>query len=261
MTRQLKLLDQLVSNGRDEFTFTDAKVALGVSTPATANALRQLAAKGLVDRLARGHYAIRPLGSLGTSATTEDLNAAVGAVFEGRSHRIAYLSALSELGLTSHPVRTVYVACTHQVRFTAVGRRPLRSVLEKPGTIHLEADEVGSSWRSTLERALFESALRLDLTGSVERLVEALDAGSRDANPGRIVRLAEAFGDRGRAAERRLASLAHWLNLPLAIDPVVDRGKPIIRLDPRDDHIEWADSRYRVAWNVNVDELRAVVEN
>jgi predicted transcriptional regulator of viral defense system len=261
MTRQLKMIDTLLADGRDEFTFGEAKAALGVSTPATANAIRQLAAKGLVDRLTRGHYAIRPLGSLGTSAATEDLSLVVGAAFEGREHRIAYLSALSQLGLVSHPVRTVYVACTQQVRFTTVSRRPLRSIVERPETIHLEADAIGRSWRSNLERALFDSALRVDLTGGVERLAEALAAGSRDADPKRITRLAKAFGARGRAAERRLASLAQALNLPLSIDPVVVRRQPVIRMDSRDDHVVWTDATYRVAWNTTIDELQAIVGN
>lgn len=261
MTRQLMLIDTLMASGRDEFTFDEARAALDVSPSATANALRQLAEKGLVDRLTRGHYAIRPLGSLGTSAATDDLGLAVGAAFEGREHRIAYLSALSELGLISHPVRSVYVACTQQVRFKTVGKRPLRSIVEKPETIHLETDAVGRSWRSTLERALFESALRVDLTGGVERLAEALAAGSREADPKRIERLAKAFGPRGRAAERRLASLAYALHLPRSDDPEVDKRQPVIRLDPRDDRVEWTDSRFRVAWNTTIDELQAVVGN
>lgn len=261
MTRQLQLVDMLVASGRDEFTFDEARTALGVSPSATANALRQLAEKGLVDRLTRGHYAIRPLGSLGTSAATDDLGLAVGATFERREHRIAYLSALGELGLVSHPVRTVYVASTQQVRFKAVSKRPLRSILEKPETIHLEAEAVGRSWRSSLERALFESALRVDLTGGAERLAEALAAGARDADPKRIQRLVKAFGARGAAAERRLASLAHALDLPLALDPAAGKRQPVIRLDGRDDHIEWTDGRFRVAWNTSIDELQAVVGN
>lgn len=261
MTRQLQMIDTLLANGKDDFTFNDAKAALGVSTPATANALRQLALKGLIDRLTRGHYAIRPLGSLGTSAATESLPLVVGATFQGKDHRIAYLSALSELGLVSHPVRTVFVACTHQVRFTSVSRRPLRAIVERPETIHLEVDAVGRSWRSNVERALFDSALRVDLTGGVERLAEALAAGAREADPKRIRRLAKAFGARGKAAERRLASLAHALNLPLSLETTVDKAKPVIRLDVGDDRIEWTDARYRVAWNVTIDELQAIVRN
>jgi len=259
MTRQLDLIDTLLVDGREAFTFSEAKAALGVSTPATANALRRLAANGLVDRLTRGHYAIRPLGSLGTSAATDNLASAVGAAFEGREHRIAYLSALSELGLVAHPVRTVFVACTHQVRFTAISTRPLRSVVERPETIHLEAEVIGRSWRSTVERALFDSALRVDLTGGVERLAEALVAGSRYADPKRITHLVRTFGGRGRAAERRLASLALALDLPLALDPAVGKRQPMIRLDPRDDRATWTDSRYRVAWNTTVDEVRSIV--
>jgi predicted transcriptional regulator of viral defense system len=261
MTRQLELIDTLLSEGRDEFTFEDAKAHLGVSTEATANALARLNKKGLVDKLARGHYAIRPLGALGTSATTDDLSVAVGAAFEGRAHRIAYLSALAEHGVLSHPVRTIYVACTEQVRFSTISRRPLRLVAEKPDTIHLEAEAVKKSWRSSLERALFECALRVDLVGSVQRLAEAVAAGAPDADGARITRLASAFGTRGRAAERRLASLAAALRLPLTLTPEVGKRRPMIRLDTRDDRVAWNDTRFRVTWNTTIDELQAIVGN
>jgi predicted transcriptional regulator of viral defense system len=261
MTRQLELIDTLLSEGRDEFTFEDAKAHLGVSPEATANALARLSKNGLVDKLARGHYAIRPFGALGTSAATEDLGFAVGAAFEGREHRIAYLSALSELGVLSHPVRTIYVACTERVRFSTLSRRPLRLVAEKPETIHLEAEAVKNSWRSSLERALFECALRVDLVGSVERLAQAVASGSRDADSARIARLATAFGTRGQAAQRRLASMATTLQLPLTLSPEVGKRQPVIRLDPRDDRIAWTDTRLWVAWNTTIDELQAIVGN
>jgi predicted transcriptional regulator of viral defense system len=261
MTRQLELIDTLLSEGRDEFTFEDARAHMGVSTEATANVLARLSKKGLVDKLARGHYAIRQLGALGTSAATEDLSLAVGAAFEGREHRIAYLSALGELGVLSHPVRTIYVSCTERVRFSTVSRRPLRLVVEKPVTIHLEAEAIKNSWRSSLERALLECALRVDLAGGVERLAEAVASGSPDADSARIARLAIAFGTRGRAAERRLASLAAALHLPLTLTPQVGKRQQVIRLDPRDERVAWTDTRLRVAWNTTIDELQAVVGN
>jgi predicted transcriptional regulator of viral defense system len=258
---QLDVLDTLVTRGQNEFTFHDAHQAWGASVSATANMLRRLGEKGLVDRVLRGHYAIRPLGSLGTSVATEDLALAVGTAFEAYPHRISYASALGELGLLSHPVRTAYVACTKQVRFTTVSRMPLRVVIEQPKTIHLEAESIGKTWRSSLERALFESAMRVDLLGSVERLAEALAAGAREAKPTCVKRLSKAFGARGLAAERRLASLAGALDLPLALAPKVGKRQPIIRLEPRDDQVAWTDARYRVAWNRSVDELRAIIEN
>jgi len=261
MTRQLELIDTLLSEGRDEFTFEDARARLKVSTEATANFLARLSKKGLVDKLARGHYAIRPLGALGTSLATEDLGVAVGAAFEGREHRIAYLSALDELGVLNHPVRTIYVACTERVRFSTVSRRPLRLVVEKPETIHLEAEAVKNSWRSSLERALFECALRVDLIGGAERLADAIASGSLDADSVRISQLARNFGARGLAAERRLASIATALQLPLTLTPEVSKQHQVIRLDPRDDRVAWTDTRFRVAWNTTIDELQAVVGN
>jgi predicted transcriptional regulator of viral defense system len=259
MIRPLELIDNLVAEGRHQFTFQEAMAALRVSPTSAANALRRLQDKGLIDRVTHGVYAIRPLGSLGTSAAAEDLPLAVGSALRGTKHRIAYATALSEHGLLSHPVRTIYVACTRQVRIDTLSRRPLRVVIERDTTIQLGAEQVGLSWRSTMERALFESALRLDLVGGVERLAEALARGAADADPVRIRRLVRPFGARGRAAERRLGSLSRALDLPLDVDPKVAPRRPIIRLDPRDARTTWVDERYRVAWNVDVDELRSVV--
>ena len=50
-------------------------------------------------------------------------------------------------------------------------------------------------------------------------------------------------------------------DLTLDLGPKVSSARPIIRLDPQNDHIEWIDSAMRVAWSTSVDELRAVVEN
>lgn len=261
MIRQLELINSLVAEGRREFTFEEAVAALQVSPSAAANVLRRLQDKGLIDRVTQGVYAIRPLGSLGTSAVTDDLPLAVGAAFRGLDHRIGYLTALSEHGYLSHPVRTIYIACTRQVRIEKVSRRPLQVVIEKPSTIHLSAEKVGLSWRSTVERALLECALRLDLVGSVERLAEALAQAAEDVSTKRIHRLATALGPKGLAAERRLASLSQALELPLDIDPRLTPRRPFIQLDPSDNRQEWLDERYRVAWNVDVDELRSVVSS
>jgi predicted transcriptional regulator of viral defense system len=261
MIRPLELINSLVAEGRLEFTFEEAVAALQVSPTAAANALRRLRDKGLIDRLTQGVYAVRPLGSLGTSAVTDDLPLAVGAAFRGLDHRIGYLTALSEHGLLSHPVRTIYVACTRQVRIEKVSHRPLQVVTEKPSTIHLGAEKVGLSWRSTVERALFECALRLDLVGGVERLAEALAQAAGDVSSSRIHHLGIAFGPKGRAAERRLASLTQALELPLDLDPQLPPRRPFIQLDPSDNGQEWLDDRYRVAWNVDVEQLRSVVGN
>jgi len=208
MVRSLDLVDTLVAAGREDFTFEAARTILGVPSPATAKVLRQLRDQGFVERLSRSHYAIRPLGLLGTSATADDLPLAVAAAFDGRQHRIAYLSALAELGLLTHPARTVVVACTQQVRRHHLGRRPLRVVIERSTTIHLGAETMGRSWHSGVERAVFECALRVDLVGGPEALASALQRAASTIRARRLAPLVKAFGPRGVAAERRLASLA-----------------------------------------------------
>lgn len=259
MARQLGFIDELLAQGRQEFTFRAAQEMLNTSASATANVLHSLREKGLVDRLSRGHYAIRPLGSLGTSAVTDNLAGSVAAIFDGVDHRIGYLSALGELSLVTHPVRTVQVACTRQVRISTVGKRPLQTIIERPQTIHLETDRVGGSPMSNLHRAVFESALRVDLVGGSQILAEALGNGYRDLDLDAIERLVRAFGARGRAAERRLASIAKALGVPVQLDPAVGPRQPLIRLDPRDDHDEWIDRHFRVAWNISPDEAWGVV--
>ena len=261
MARSLDLVDALVASGREDFTFEEARFILGVPSPATAKVLRQLRHQGFVDRLSRSHYAVRPLGLLGTSATADDLPLAVAAAFDGHQHRIAYLSALGELGLLTHPARVVTVACTRQVRRDHLGGRPLRVVIERSTTIHLGAEAIGRSWRSGVERAVFECALRVDLVGGPEALASALERAASAIRPRRLAPLVKVFGPRGAAAERRLASLARALDLPLDLEPRVSPSRPIIRLDPQDDHIEWVDREMRVAWSTSVDEIRAVVEN
>lgn len=258
MLRHMELVNTLAANGHEVFGFEDAREILGGSASATANTLRRLRENGLVDRLARGRYAIRPLGVLGTSTVSDDLTLAVGGAFPDVDHRIGYLSALGELGLLTHPVRTVFVACTRQVRVQSVSKRRLHVVIERPETIHIGADRIGPSWRSGAERALLDCAMRVDLAGGSERLAEAV-AAAAEADPGKIAEIASRFGDRGLAAIRRIASLARALELPLQLEPgAVDR-KPVVRLDPGDDHVDWVDPVFRVAWNAEADELRSVV--
>jgi predicted transcriptional regulator of viral defense system len=259
MARELDLVDQLVAEGRDEFTFRDAVAILGGSPTAVANTMNRLIEKGLVERVIRGRYAIRPLGSLGTSSAAEDVSLAVGTAFASHEHRIAYLSALDDLGVLTHPVRAIFVACTQQVHWDTIGGRPLRLIVERPATIHLEAEQVRHSWRSTLHRALFECAMRVDLTGSVERLAEVLAVSAGHIDKSGLTRLVRAFGPRGQAATRRLASLADALAVPFPLPLEVDKRRPVIHLDPRDDRVEWIDGRYRVAWNTTINELRAVI--
>src|SRR4051812_13642566 len=64
-TTGLQLLDELVAEGLMQFTANEAAVRLGRSRTGTANLLRRLLREGLVDRVRRGHYAIRQLGTLG----------------------------------------------------------------------------------------------------------------------------------------------------------------------------------------------------
>ena len=72
--------------------------------------------------------------------------------------------------------------------------------------------------------------------------------------------LAQVFGPRGLAAERRLGSLAHALDIPLHLAPGAGH-RPVVRLDPRDEQVSWVDHTFGVTWHLGADELRAVTGN
>ena len=55
------------------------------SKTATANLLKRMQTASLIDRVRRGHYAVRQLGVLGTPAAAEDVALSVGAALKGLS--------------------------------------------------------------------------------------------------------------------------------------------------------------------------------
>lgn len=79
----LALANELVAEGHSTFTFEEVEKRLGKSKTATANLLKRMEKAGLIDRVRRGHYAVRQLGVLGTPASAEDVALAVGAALGG----------------------------------------------------------------------------------------------------------------------------------------------------------------------------------
>ena len=60
----LALANELIAEGRSTFTFREVEQRLGKSKSATANLLKRMEIAGLIDRVRRGHYALRQLGVL-----------------------------------------------------------------------------------------------------------------------------------------------------------------------------------------------------
>ena len=143
MAKQLELLDELVSTGRETFEARDVQELGNLSPQAATNLLSRLVEHGLVDRVARGRYALRPVGVLGTRAASEDIALAVAAAFGRQPHRIAYRSALDFHGLLEHPSRQIIVALAKQTSVKRVSGRPLRPVIELPSRITVGSTPAG----------------------------------------------------------------------------------------------------------------------
>lgn len=254
----LSFLNDLVADGRSTFTFAEAVSKLGRSRSATANFLGRMVRKGLLDCVRRGHYAIRPLGVLGTSAASEDIALAVGAAFSDRAHRIGYRSALDEHSLVTQPVRMIHVALTGRTRTKRISNRPLRVVIESPGAISVGVVSQGGAQRSDLERSLLDGGARPDLV-SPACLAEALVAAAGRVDVARLMEHARHLA--WATAVRRIGSLSDALE----ISGLAGRLEPLgpltgdIALEPRSEApTEWRDERWRVRWSQTREELRSV---
>ncbi len=256
----LALANDLVAEGRLTFTFKDAEKRLGKSKTATANLLKRMENAGLVDRVRRGHYAVRQLGVLGTPAAAEDLALCVGAALKGLPHRIAYQNALYEHDLVVHPARTIQVATARRVRTRRLSGRPLRIVIEPPEKLDVGRVPWGTSYLSDHHRAVLDAAQRPSLVGGVEVLAGAFATAAPELRVDTLMEYARRLG--WAAALRRLGSLADALALE-PLDGTLTPIKPItadLDLEPGiDERTVWRDKRWRVRWPRTVNEILAVI--
>jgi predicted transcriptional regulator of viral defense system len=248
----LELLNRFVAAGRTTFTTGDVSDSLGLSASGTSNFLTRLVNDGLVDRVSRGHYAIRPIGRLGTSAAAEQTALAVAAVFSRRSHRIAYRSALAHHGLIVHPARVIQVACPELVRIAELSGRQLQIINETANTVDVGAVDAGYGARvSILERALLDSARRVELVGGLDVVAEAVETGAPDVDTQLLVDQARTV--RASPALRRLASVARVLDLDGLAHALVTGANiaatpvPADPAEPRP--TVWTDSEAGVVWS------------
>jgi predicted transcriptional regulator of viral defense system len=260
--RTLQLLDDKLTTGQTGLTTREVRERLGLSPQAASNLLSRWREAGLVDRVAPGHYAIRQLGLLGTRAASEDVALAVGALFAGEPHRIAYRSALDHDGLLTHPARTIQVACPREVTVKQLSGRPLQTIIEPETTVLVGAEEAGhGAWVSSVERSLLDGAARMDLIGGANVLAEALSAAQPD--PADFQRLAQEIG--AAAPLRRIGSLADQLPVASLADQLQPLAAPTsdIQLEPRNPAAgggAFRDRKWRVVWAQSPSEIAEGLE-
>jgi predicted transcriptional regulator of viral defense system len=254
----IRLVDQLASEGRTDVSAIEVRERLGLSPQAASNLLSRLARDGLVERVRRGFYLLHPLGELGVAGLASDrLAEVVVMAVGGRDHRICFRTALHEHGLLTRGGQRVQVAVTRRLFVTAVGGRPLESIIEKSATIHVGAQQHDRAMISTIERALLESAQTPRRVGGISVVAEAL--ASAEPNPSAVVELSVAL--RLDTALRRLVSLDRQLGLgKLTGIELPERHLRPLRLDPTDDCADGpVDTDAGVRWPGAVEELAQVV--
>jgi predicted transcriptional regulator of viral defense system len=256
----LKLLDEFVSDGLTQFTSADAAVRLGRSAAATGNLLARLVRDGLLDRVRRGHYAIRQLGTLGTTAAAENVLLSVAAGFGDVRHRVGYRTALDQLDLLAHPSRSIQVALAKPTRSETLSGRRLTIVQEPEAAIEVGAKKQDGVFISDLERSLLDAAARPELVGGIAVLAEALGAASsRGVDADRLTNYARALS--WGPALRRIGSLADTLHIAGLAGRLEPLTKPSsdIDLEPGHEASSYRDAKWWVRWDHSPSELQNVL--
>ena len=260
-TRYIELLDELVGEGKEAFTTRDVEEQGHLSPQAASNLLTRLVDHGLVDRVARGHFVIRPFGALGTRAAAEDIALPVGAVFADKPHRIAYRSALDWHGLLEHPTRRIILAVDKRPTLRELSGRSVRFVIEQTDRIERGAIDAGHGARvSSVERAFLESAARPTLAGGIQVVAVAL--ARSNANPTTLVEIARDLGM--RRALHRLGSIAETLEIePIShgLEPLssIGRAIPLDDAEAGEAETSWRDDKWGVLWPLSIQELAETV--
>ena len=246
MTR-LTFLDELASEGRLVFTAQELREQFGLSPQAASNLVKRWRDAGLIDVVRRGVYALRPFGRMGTRVASEDVALAVAATFRDKQHRIAYLSALDYHGLLDHPARAIQVASPHRLRASTISGRRLELIYEPSSTVLLGSVRTpNDAYVSTPDRALIDTAARLDLVGGAEVLIEVMRSYQFDQQA--VQELAEELN--ASASVRRIGSVARQLQIsPLTKLKPLSAPLGDIPLDPSlAADRKYRDSIWRVVW-------------
>jgi len=255
----LHFVDDLVAAGKSHFTFQEAQRRTGRSSAATGNLMRRMLDAGLIDRVRRGHYVVRPLGVLGTPSVAEEVALAVGAAFADIPHRMGYRTALDEHDLIVHPARSIQVATTRRTRAKTLSGKPLYLVREPAPGIHIGAVRCGESWVSNVERALLDAAMRPGLVGGAAVLAEAVVTAGSKVDAAELTRYAHELG--WGSALRRVGSIADALNVRGLVGQLEPLDQPTADLDlepGKNMPYEWRDKRWHIRWPHSVDELASV---
>jgi len=256
----LKLLDEFVSDGLTQFTSADAAAHLGRSAAATGNLLARLVRDGLLDRVRRGHYAIRQLGALGTTAAAENVLLSVAAGFGDVRHRVGYRTALDQLDLLAHPSRSIQIALAKPTRSETLSGRRLTIVQEPEAALEVGAKKQDGVFISDLERSLLDAAARPELVGGIAVLAEALGAASsKGVDADRLTNYARALS--WGPALRRIGSLADTLHIAGLAGRLEPLTKPSsdIDLEPGHEASSHRDAKWWVRWDHSPSELQNVL--
>lgn len=263
MTRTLEALDSLARD-RDVFTTSDFHERFGGSAQGATNALSRAVQQGLVERVARGRYAIRTVGRLSTRASTEDILLALSPLVRGKAHRVGYLTALEHHSLLLYPQPVIQVALTSPTRTGTLSGRVFRQVIEVPSYLDIGSTEADYACRvSDVPRALLDAARRPDLIGGVDTTVEALRL-ARPIDVPRILEYAERLNS--PSALRRLGSIAQAAgreDIATEIRPEATVAATPIPIDPSSasDEIAWTDPEWNIAWDaMSMDLIGMTVE-
>lgn len=211
--KEAEFLSQLAAEGKSVFSIQQAHAYWGSSAYA-ANVLSKLVQKGWLRRLERGVYMLLPL-----AAGPERIWSESGYVIAPhliQPAAVAYWSALHYWNMSEQIPGVLFVQSTRRKRPLEVLGMRFRFVTVKKahffGVIQRTLDGK-PIYVTNREKTLVDAAARLDLSGGIGQLAQALQAAHADINWSRLDDYLVRWG--GGVVVKRLGYLLECLALPI----------------------------------------------
>ncbi len=252
----------LASHGQDLFTVIEAQQELEADAPYAAIILHRLAAKGWLQRIARGRYRIVPLEA-GPDMQWAEHEFRIAATLKA-PYYLAYATALAYYGYTEHALNPIWIATTRKHRPLSVDGVTYRFVILAAhkffGYTHIEIMETPIAMAER-EKALADGFDHPEYCGGVIEAAKGLWYGRDEIDLERVV--AYTYRLRNRSALKRLGFWSDRLDIAphemLERLTQSDRNYPL--LDPGGSREGRRDTRWRLIVNIPEEQLLEWREN
>jgi len=260
------LVQELLKEGKRVFRSQDVCRILKKDARAAADLVSEMVGREILFRIKPGLFYVVPLESSWASAG--NWYVAAREMMSGRPYYIGYYSAMAIHGMTTHPVKDVFVVSpVRRQNRNVAGVSFLFQYADPRKFFGLQDSWLTSSEQISVSdpgRTVIDCLSRPDLCGGVAEAARGMWLKRNSLDWGKTVDDAIRFG--AYAPAKRLGFLMELLGFGSAQDieglkAFTDRSRAYVPLDPTvSGEKDGFRSRWKIRVNFNVDEIRQTLE-